>query len=56
MGCLIVGLTLSVSAHFIISFIWRSQVRQRWKRRQQLRLQRKAAKAAQKLHNTEAAE
>jgi uncharacterized protein (DUF2062 family) len=48
LGCLIVGITLSVSAHFIISFVWRSQVRQRWKRRQHLRQQRKAAKAALK--------
>lgn len=43
LGCLIVGLSLSVSAHFSISFIWRSQVRQRWKRRQKLRLARKNA-------------
>lgn len=41
LGCLIIGTTLSVSMHFIISFAWRSQVRQRWKRRRQLRLQRK---------------
>jgi len=44
MGCLIIGITLSVSTHFIISFAWRSQVRQRWKRRQQLRLARKKTK------------
>jgi len=41
MGCLIVGITISVSTHFAISFMWRSQVRQRWKRRQQLRRERK---------------
>lgn len=40
LGCLIVGIVLSVSAHFIISSAWRSQIRQRWKRRQQLRLLR----------------
>jgi len=44
LGCLIVGIIVSVSAHFIISFAWRSQVRQRWKRRQKLRLERKKAK------------
>jgi len=41
LGCLIVGLILSVSVHFIISFAWRSQVRQRWKQRQKMRRQRK---------------
>lgn len=41
LGCLIIGITLSVSAHFIISFMWRSQVRQRWKRRKTTRLARK---------------
>lgn len=51
LGCLIVGLSLSISVHFIISFIWRSQVRQRWKQRQQLRHQRKVEKAAQKPPN-----
>lgn len=44
MGCLIVGIILSMAAHFTISFAWRSQVRQRWKRRQQLRLARKNSK------------
>ncbi|MFT5571093.1 MAG: hypothetical protein ACI9FR_000001, partial [Cryomorphaceae bacterium] len=29
--------TLSVSAHFIVSFVWRSQVRQRWKRQRRSR-------------------
>ena len=43
LGCLIIGIIISVSAHFIISFVWRSQVRQRWKRRQQLRKSRKLA-------------
>ena len=42
LGCLIIGLTISVSAHFLISFVWRSQVRERWKRRQQLRKDRDA--------------
>lgn len=41
LGCLIIGLTLSIGAHFLISFLWRSQVRQRWKRRQLMRLARK---------------
>ncbi|MFT6005224.1 MAG: hypothetical protein ACI9SX_000180 [Pseudoalteromonas tetraodonis] len=37
LGCLIIGITLSVSAHFIVSFVWRSQVRQRWKRQRRSR-------------------
>jgi len=41
LGCLIVGVTLSISTHFVISFMWRSQVRQRWRRRKILRLERK---------------
>jgi uncharacterized protein (DUF2062 family) len=44
MGCLIVGLTVSVSAHFTISFIWRSQVRERWKQRSLKRRQRRESK------------
>jgi len=43
LGCLIIGIVISVSAHFLISFVWRSQVRQRWKRRKELRLARKNA-------------
>lgn len=38
LGCLIIGITLSISAHFLISFMWRLQVRQRWKNRRLLRL------------------
>lgn len=38
LGCLIVGLVLSLGTHFIISFTWRSQIRQRWKLRKQTRL------------------
>ena len=44
LGCLIIGLTLSIIIHFSISFAWRSQIRQRWKRRKQRRLERKARK------------
>ena len=39
LGCLIVGITLSISAHFLISFMWRSQIRQRWKNRRLIRKQ-----------------
>ena len=49
LGCLIVGLTLSVSIHFIIGFAWRSQIRQRWKRRRERRLARKAKKQANQI-------
>jgi uncharacterized protein (DUF2062 family) len=45
LGCLIVGLVVSLSAHFIISFTWRSQIRQRWKRRKLLRLLKKQQKS-----------
>lgn len=41
LGCLIVGLVVSLSAHFFVSFTWRSQIRQRWKRRKLLRLLKK---------------
>lgn len=41
LGCLITGLTIGLSTHFIISYVWRSQIRQRWKHRQSLRLGKK---------------
>ncbi|WP_353414277.1 DUF2062 domain-containing protein [Arenicella sp. 4NH20-0111] len=41
LGCLTIGLILSISTHFLISYLWRSQIRQRWKRRQLMRLARK---------------
>lgn len=44
LGCLIVGITLSISAHFIISFAWRSQARQRWRRRRDNKLARQKQK------------
>ena len=34
LGCLLVGTVLALSSHFLISFFWRSQVKQRWKQRQ----------------------
>lgn len=37
LGCLIIGLALSITAHFIISFLWASQVQQRWDRRRKMR-------------------
>lgn len=40
LGCLIVGLTVGVVTHFLISFLWRSQIQQRWRNRQLLRLSR----------------
>lgn len=45
LGCLIIGLSLSISVHFAISFLWRSQVRQRWKRRRLLRQERHKEKS-----------
>lgn len=38
LGCLIVGGFVSLTAHFVISYMWTSQVRKRWRRRQLLRL------------------
>lgn len=40
LGCLIIGISVSISAHFIISFVWRSQIRERWRTRRQNRLKR----------------
>ena len=41
LGCLIFGVIVSISAHFLVSYLWRSQIRQRWARRRKLRLNRK---------------
>lgn len=41
LGCLIVGLFVALSTHFIISFTWRSQIQQRWERRQKRRRAKK---------------
>lgn len=40
-GCLIVGTVVAISAHFLISYLWRSQIRQRWAKRRELRRDRK---------------
>ncbi len=42
LGCLTVGLSLSIATHFFISYMWRSQVRQRWRRRKEMRAKRKS--------------
>lgn len=44
LGCLISGLLISLSVHFIISFMWRSQIRQRWNQRKEARLAKKLKK------------
>ena len=51
MGCLIVGATLSISLHFIISFIWRSQARTRWRQQRMTRQKRIAERAKQDMRN-----
>ena len=38
LGCLIVGICLSITAHFSIDLIWRLNTQQRWKRRALSRL------------------
>lgn len=40
LGCLIVGLTLSLISHFSIDLVWRINTQQRWKRRALSRLNR----------------
>lgn len=37
LGCLIVGTVLSFTAHFLLSVIWRIQIRRRWQQRRFLR-------------------
>lgn len=41
LGCLIFGIILALTAHFTISLVWSGQIRQRWRRRKEARLQRK---------------
>lgn len=41
LGCLIVGLSISILAHFTISFVWRSQIKERWRKRQEIRREKK---------------
>lgn len=33
LGCLIVGVTLSLSSHLILNVVWRSNIRRRWEKR-----------------------
>lgn len=40
LGCLIVGLTISITSHFLVSYLWRSQIEQRWEQRKRKRLNR----------------
>ncbi len=40
MGCLIIGTCISLSTHFLINGLWRSQVRNEWKVRQENRRNR----------------
>ena len=37
LGCLIIGIGVSIALHFLVSFIWRSQVRSRWRQRRKRR-------------------
>ena len=41
LGCLIFGTILSLGAHFTISLLWSGQIRQRWRKRRERRLERK---------------
>ena len=40
LGCLIIGVTVSFSVHFTITFLWRRQIRERWAARRKLRAAR----------------
>ena len=40
LGCLIVGIIISIASHFIISLIWRLNTQRRWRRRAMSRLNR----------------
>ena len=44
LGCLIIGTSLSITSHYIINLIWRSQVRIEWAERSQKRRMRIKAK------------
>ena len=44
LGCLIVGLIVGFASHFLISYIWAAQVRQRWSRRRTNRLEKERLK------------
>jgi len=44
LGCLIVGISIAICAHFLVSYLWRSQIRQRWAKRKQLRLNKQLNK------------
>jgi len=37
LGCLIVGLVISVATHFVLNLIWTIQIRRRWQRRREIR-------------------
>ncbi len=45
LGCLIVGTIIALGTHFTISLFWSGQIRQRWRKRRELRLERKTKKA-----------
>lgn len=54
LGCLLVGATLGVVSHFLITYFWRSNVRQRWAERTQTRAKRDALHYQQFDENTRA--
>lgn len=43
LGCLIVGITLAVIAHFSVNTVWRAHIINRWKNRRSLRLGKQSA-------------
>ena len=47
LGCLIIGIIIAISAHFIISMLWRLHIVRRWQIRRELQRTRKAEKMNQ---------
>lgn len=50
LGCLIVGITLAVIAHFTVSTLWRAHIISRWKKRESLRQHKKLGAQAPTIH------
>lgn len=46
LGCLIVGISLSLLSHLVLNIIWRSNIRRRWQERKLSRLQRNKTKTS----------
>lgn len=43
LGCLIIGTLVSITAHFVVSFVWRAHIIRRWEERRNRRREKKLA-------------